>query len=245
MVVWAWGPGARVERHALRVGNTPSVADAPWHVGVARQRPEVVLLVVVERRLVAQAGVGRVRVLVDLVVVGVVHGSGDAHALPFRSRRRPVQPVGHLGVGQQPIPPCSSAPESASTSVSTTAGSASSPSATVNRSMNSAADLDPQPLHVGVGARATPTSRPRPARATPRATGSSAASRSAPARAGCCRPARRHAARRGGARRARRTGGSWRPGRCTPWPARPGRGWRRCGSSGRRARPRAARRRRP
>ena len=55
---------------ARRVGGR--IDQARLDVVEARQREEVVVLVVVERRLVAQALPGRIRVVVDLDVVRVV-----------------------------------------------------------------------------------------------------------------------------------------------------------------------------
>ena len=67
------GPGGGgVEGDAVRGREAGGVAEGGHHVGVARQGPEVELVVAVEGGLVAQAGVGRVGVLVDLVGVGAV-----------------------------------------------------------------------------------------------------------------------------------------------------------------------------
>jgi hypothetical protein len=69
-----------VEDVAAGVGEGLPVPQAPLDVGEARQRPEVVRLVVVGGRLFPQAGVGRVRVGVDVDVVGVeVDGLAWAH----------------------------------------------------------------------------------------------------------------------------------------------------------------------
>ena len=56
------------------------VEEPGEHVVVAAQGPEVELLVVIDGRLVAQALPDRVRIGVDLVVVGVVVDVGDRHA---------------------------------------------------------------------------------------------------------------------------------------------------------------------
>ena len=70
------GPvGGGIESDAEAVGEVGGVAEGGQDVGMARQRPEVELVVAVERGLGAQPRVGRVGVLVDLVVVrAVVHG---------------------------------------------------------------------------------------------------------------------------------------------------------------------------
>ena len=72
----------RVERDAVAVREARDVAKAGEHVGVARQRPEAEPLVAIDRRLGAQLGVDRVRILVDLVGVGIVL----AHAVSRRRR---------------------------------------------------------------------------------------------------------------------------------------------------------------
>ena len=67
------GPeGGRVEADAVGVRVVVDVAEGGQDVGVARVGEEVELLVVEDGRLGAQPGVGRVRVLVDAVVVGAV-----------------------------------------------------------------------------------------------------------------------------------------------------------------------------
>ena len=82
------GPeGGRVEADAIGVRVVVDVAEGRQDVGVARVGEEVELLVVEDRRLGAQPGVGRVRVLVDAVVVGAVGQRGHAWSRP---RRRPV-----------------------------------------------------------------------------------------------------------------------------------------------------------
>ena len=60
------------ERRALRARIDPVVARRGEAVGVARKRPESVSLVVVCGCLVAQAAIGRIRVLVVLVIEGIV-----------------------------------------------------------------------------------------------------------------------------------------------------------------------------
>src|SRR5262249_41876039 len=57
---------------------------------VPGQRPEVVALVVIERRLLAEALVGRVRVGVDVDVVGVEVHAGGVHDRHLASRLRPA-----------------------------------------------------------------------------------------------------------------------------------------------------------
>ena len=77
-----------VEDVAAGVGEVLPGAQRRLDVGVARQHPEVVAVVVVDRRLVAQPGVGRVRVGVDLDVVGVEVDVGRLHrGHVMRSRR--------------------------------------------------------------------------------------------------------------------------------------------------------------
>ena len=63
--------GDRVERNAVPVGQRRAVAEALHDVGVPRQRPELLLFVAIERGLVAQPLVVRVRVLVEVVVVRI------------------------------------------------------------------------------------------------------------------------------------------------------------------------------
>ena len=76
---------------------TPSLLDNavllrnPWcHIGMAGQRPEVLLLVAIERSLVAQPLVIRVRILVEGVVVGIE----DQFDGPFSGRRGVSSPSG-------------------------------------------------------------------------------------------------------------------------------------------------------
>ena len=58
-----------------------AVAESLQHVGVPRQRPEAEVLVVIERRLVAQPLVVRVRVFVKVVVVRVEEQVADGAGL--------------------------------------------------------------------------------------------------------------------------------------------------------------------
>jgi hypothetical protein len=78
-------PGAAVQRDAHRVAVRGIRAQRGVDVGVPRQHPEVVCLVVVQRRLAAQARVDRVRVVLEGVVVGV----------EVERRRRAVQAGAH------------------------------------------------------------------------------------------------------------------------------------------------------
>ena len=107
------GPeGGRVEAHAEGVGVVVDVAERGQDVGVARVGEEVELLVVEDRRLGAQARVGRVRVLVDGVVVGAVGQRRDGGHRPVarhergrvgHQRRHGVEgQVAHAGAEQRP-----------------------------------------------------------------------------------------------------------------------------------------------
>ena len=72
------GPeGGRVEGDAVGVRVVVDVAEGGQDIGVARVGEEVELLVVEDGCLGTQPGVGRVRVLVDAVVVGAVGQRGD------------------------------------------------------------------------------------------------------------------------------------------------------------------------
>ena len=62
----------RFQHRALARDVGLPVDEAPFDVGEAAQRVEVVLLVVIERALIAEATPDRVRIVVDLEVVGVV-----------------------------------------------------------------------------------------------------------------------------------------------------------------------------
>jgi hypothetical protein len=66
------GPSDLLDSDALLVGEARRVAEAGQHVVVARQGVEAALRVVIDRRLLPQPPVGRIRILVDLPVVGVV-----------------------------------------------------------------------------------------------------------------------------------------------------------------------------
>ena len=82
------GPeGGRVEGDAVGVRVVVHVAERREHVGMARIGEEVEVLVVEDRRLRPQAGVGRIGVLVDAVVVGAVsqRGHGRHGAVPVMS----------------------------------------------------------------------------------------------------------------------------------------------------------------
>ena len=73
-------PARMMSRMSLRVFVNVCQFDEPaFDVGVARQRPEVEALVVVDRRFVAEARVGRVGVGVDVDVVGVEVHPGVVH----------------------------------------------------------------------------------------------------------------------------------------------------------------------
>ena len=94
--------GGGVERHAVGVGEAaPTSRKAASTSSVARQCPEVELVVAVERGLGPQPGVGRVGVLVDGVVVGVVDGRPhrrgahrpDRTARAARRRTTPSSPA--------------------------------------------------------------------------------------------------------------------------------------------------------
>ncbi len=65
------GPRDRVQGDPVDVGERGGVAEPRHDVGVARQRPEVQVVVVVQRGLVAQPPVVRERVLVEVVVVRI------------------------------------------------------------------------------------------------------------------------------------------------------------------------------
>ena len=67
------GARDRVERDAVLVRQRRAVAEALQHVGMPRQRPELQFVVAIERRLVAQPLVVRVRIFVEVVVVRVEH----------------------------------------------------------------------------------------------------------------------------------------------------------------------------
>ena len=75
-----------VEDVAAGVGEDLPVDERLLDVGVPRQRPEVVALVVVRRRLLAEALVGGVRVGVDVDVVGVEVGLGGRRGVMAASQ---------------------------------------------------------------------------------------------------------------------------------------------------------------
>ena len=166
-----------------RVEKPLGVAEPLDHVGVAGQRPEAQLVVVVQRRLVAEAGVGRVRVLVDLVGVRVVRPAARRPTCRC-SRPSSQDEIGDLRraapAGRRsdrcPVPAWTRAPEMASSSGPDTAGRCRRPSAATSRRCISAPMRSAQQLHVGVGgqhgdragrrrarARRPPAGRGRPA----------------------------------------------------------------------------------
>ncbi len=114
------GPeGGRVEAHAVGVGVVVHVAERRQHVGVAGEGEEVQFLVVEDGRLGAQAGVRRVRVLVDAVVVGAVgqrrHRCHDAPApkpdtVPVINAVASAISVGTASKARWPMPALSNAP---------------------------------------------------------------------------------------------------------------------------------------
>ena len=87
------GPeGAGVEGDPEGVGEAVDVAEGGQHVLVARQGPEVELVVAVDRRLGPQAGIGRVGVLVDLVGVGAVVTGSTGSVVRSSGRVTGVRP---------------------------------------------------------------------------------------------------------------------------------------------------------
>ena len=101
IVRWAWGPDAAGSSDTPWADeNRDVVAEALHHVGVAGQRPEAAVVVAVHGRLVAQPGVGGVRVLVDLVRVRAVDESVRHGWSPSSTLGDLVHPVGQLGVGE-------------------------------------------------------------------------------------------------------------------------------------------------
>ncbi len=76
----------RVERDALRLDSVVLLRKPGQHVGVPRQRPEAQFVVVVQRRLVAQALVVRIRIFVEVVVVRVEQHVGCGHRSSPRMR---------------------------------------------------------------------------------------------------------------------------------------------------------------
>ena len=166
--------GGRVERDAVGVGEALHVPEGRQHVAMAGEGPEVELLVAVDGASAPEPGVGRVRVLVDGVVVGAVRRRlhrGARHRCsprpaPRRRRRRagagcrrapspraapPPRPAGR-GARRSPggrarpraWPRCRSA-----SSTRSTAGSARGPSAAWSRRWISRPIRLPHPLHVG------------------------------------------------------------------------------------------------
>ena len=99
------GPeGAGLEGHPVGVGEPVEIAEGGQHVLVAGQGPEVELVVAVDRRFVPEPGVDRIRVLVDLVVVGavgdavsVIAGWPASSGVPRRRGRPGHQQIGGAG----------------------------------------------------------------------------------------------------------------------------------------------------
>ena len=101
IVRWACGPQAAGSSETpFALENLAGSRNAVSHVGVPGQRPEVLLVVAVQRRKLAQPGVRRIRVLVDRVVVRAEgHRTRSATGYPMISLGRLGQPVGHVPVG--------------------------------------------------------------------------------------------------------------------------------------------------
>ena len=104
--------GGRVEADAVGVGVVVDVAEGGQDVGVAGVGEEVELLVVEDRRLGPQAGVGRVRVLVDGVVVGAVgqRRDGRHRAAPVISAVASAMSTGTASKDRWPMPALRRAP---------------------------------------------------------------------------------------------------------------------------------------
>ena len=103
IVRWAWGPDADGSSDTPWADEKRTLSrNALHHVGVAGQRPEAALVVAVHGRLVAQALVGGVRVLVDLVLVRAVDEVGRGHrpAPPSEQAGDLVHAVGEVGVAE-------------------------------------------------------------------------------------------------------------------------------------------------
>ena len=227
--------------------NAHVVAEALHHVGVAGQRPEAGLVVAVDRRLVAQPGVGRVRVLVDLVGVRAV-GQRAHGCVPQQHARRPRHAVGQLGVGE-----VAHARPGAARRPAPGRGPAARPGRRRRRAPRASRPLNAAPMrsrrrsHVGVAGQHRGGRRGGQlglvGHEQRRSRGSAADTRStaAPAPSTCGVRERRRA----GARTPRRRGGPSRRSTCTrsPPPRRPA--GPRCGRSAPRSRRPAAPRRWP
>src|SRR5438309_6187027 len=89
-----------LERHAVGVREVLAVLEAGEHIVVARQGPEPEAVVVVERRLVAQPAIGRIRILVQVPGEGIEleHGSSRRRqsprsAIAWRGQRYTARPA--------------------------------------------------------------------------------------------------------------------------------------------------------
>ena len=155
------GPvGGGVEGHAEAVRELGRVAEGGEDIGVARQRPEVELVVAVERRLVAQPGVGRVGVLVDLRSRTGCSGPGcRSGPVPVRSSVTPPSEdeSGHVGQGVGhvlearcgPCPPTTWPRCRRGRGCAARAGSASAPEGVGDPGVERGAEAHAQGAHLG------------------------------------------------------------------------------------------------
>ena len=66
-----------LQRNPVGIREAHRVPESGQNIGMTRKRPEITLLAVVDRCLLAQARIGRVRIFVDLPVVGIKIDQGD------------------------------------------------------------------------------------------------------------------------------------------------------------------------